>query len=385
MVQRAIKLNIPLNEEIIKTVKQYNTISNLHIQKAFELKTNSKKKLHHALYRQIRNDFPTFPSALIQCARDNAIEMLKGNGYRKKTLKKPISTIRFDNRTSKVFLESDQVQLTLIGGRKRFEVVVPNYFSKYINWKVRGVQVGVHHSNKLCKVHVIVENGEITPTKNKKVLGIDLGLKNFIACSDGTLIKSSKIRGMKRKYAHLRRCLQKKGTRSSKRKLKKVRGRERRFMQDFNHRLSKEIVNKDFGVFALEELKNIKKGKKGKRFNRMRSNWAYLRFRQFLSYKAESLGKRIILVDPRVTSQRCSKCGFIASSNRNKGFFHCESCGFSENADLNASFNISQVGQALLEQAVVNQPNVVINEGDSLHQTKSPEINYKPFPLGRGS
>ncbi len=361
MVQRTIKLNMPMNEEIIETIEQYNTISNLHIQKCFELRTNSKKKLHNALYRQVRNDFPNFPSALIQCARDNATEMLKGNRYRKKTLKKPLSTIHFDLRTSKVFLGSGEVQLTLVGGRRKFRVAVPNYFQKYINWKVKVVQVGINR--KHYKVHVVVENGEIAPSKNRKVLGIDLGLKNFAVCSDGTIIKASKIRGIKRKYAHLRRCLQQKGTRSAKRKLKKISGRERRFMADFNHCLSKKIVNKDSGVFALEELKNIRKGRKGKRFNRMRSNWAYFQFRQFLSYKAEALGKEIILVDPRFTSQRCSKCGFIASSNRNKGFFHCKSCGFSENADLNASVNISQLGQALVEQAVVNQPNVAIDEG----------------------
>jgi len=379
-MQRVVRLTMPLTEEIKETIKQYNTISNLHIQKSFELKTKSKSKLHNALYRQVRSNFPNFPSALIQCARDNAIEMLKGNRNRKKTCKKQFSAIRFDLRTSKVFLSSGQVQLSLVGGRKKFNVVVPNYFKKYANWKVKGIQVGVYNS-KLCKFNVVVENGEVKPTKNRKVLGIDLGLKNFVACSDGMLIKSSKIRGIKRRYAHLRRVLQEKGTPSTKRKLKRVSGRERRFTKDYNHCLSKEIANKDFGVFALEDLKNIHKGRKGKRFNRMRSNWAHLQFRQFLNYKAEALGKRIVLVDPRFTSQRCSKCGFIAPTNRHNGFFHCGSCGFSYNADLNASLNISQLAERLVEQAVVNQPIVAPDEGHSLH---SPDGSYKPTDFSRG-
>lgn len=123
----------------------------------------------------------------------------------------------------------------------------------------------------------------------------------------------------------------------------------------------------DYGAFALEGLKGIRNGKKGKIFNRMRSNWAYFQFRQFLTYKAEDIGKSVILVDPRYTSQRCSNCGFIDKTNRNKGSFHCISCSFHSSSDLNASINISQIGKILFEQAVVNQLIVTMNEGNSLH------------------
>lgn len=51
-------MNMPVTNEILETVKQYNAISNLHIKKCFELKTNSKNKLHKALYREVRKEFP---------------------------------------------------------------------------------------------------------------------------------------------------------------------------------------------------------------------------------------------------------------------------------------------------------------------------------------
>lgn len=373
-MQRVVSLNFPITNEVLETIKQYNT--------SFELKTNSKNKLHKALYKKIREQFPNFPSALIQCARDNAIEMVKGNGYKRKTSKKEFSSIRFDLRTSKVFLESGQIQLTTVEGRKKHSIKVPDYFHKYFSWKVKGVVVGVHR--KVCRVKVVVENGVVAQINNKQVLGIDLGINNFAVCSDYTIVKANEIRGIKRRYAYLRRKPQAIGTRSAKGKLKMLSGRERRFMADYNHCLSKEIAEKPFGFFAMEDLKNVRKGRKGRKFNRMRSSWAYYQFRQFLSYKAEDRGKTVILVDPRFTSLRCSKCGFIDKANRNKGFFHCKSCGFSHNADLNASFNIFQLGKASLDRLFVNQPIVAADEGDT-RCIKSPDVSYKLLPLGRSS
>lgn len=381
-MQRVIGLSIPITNEILETVKQYNTISNLHIKKCFELKTNSKNKLHKALYGEVRKEFLNFPSALIQCARDNAIEMLKGNKYRKNTTKSLFSSIRLDLRTSKVFLESGEIQLTTVEGRKKYSVKVPEYFHKYFSWKVKGVVVNIHRN--ICRVKIVVENGVVEPFESKEVLGIDLGINNFAVCSDYTIVKANKIKGIKRRYACIRQKLQAIGTRSAKRKLKRLSGRERRFMADYNHCLSKQIIEKPFGVFAMEDLNNIRKDRKGRKFNRMRSNWAYFQFRQFLIYKAEDRGKRIILVDPRFTSLRCSKCGFVDKSNRNKGFFHCKSCGFSHNADLNASFNIFQLGKALLDRLLVNQPIVAANEGNT-RCIKSPDASCKPPILNGGS
>ena len=361
-MQRTISLNIKQYPELLKTIKLYNQIVNEHIAKSFELKTNSKSKLHKALYKEVREKYPKFPSALIQCARDNAVEMLKGNKYKKKTTKRLDSSIRFDLRTTKVLLESGELQLTTIRKRKKYPIKIPNYFTKYFDWKVKAITLGI--AKQSLKLKVIVEGEQIKQSKNKSVLGIDLGIKNFAVLSDGTFIRPNKIREIKRRYTHLRKRLQSKGTQSAKRKLKSLSGRERRFMRDYNHCLSKQISQLNYGTFALENLKGIRKGRKGKVFNRMRSNWAYFQFRQFLTYKAENLGKCVILVDPRYTSQRCSNCGFIAKSNRDKGVFHCGSCSFHCSSDLNASFNISSIGTILLKQAVVNQPKVTVNEGD---------------------
>ncbi|EJF06793.1 transposase [Thiovulum sp. ES] len=53
-------------------------------------------------------------------------------------------------------------------------------------------------------------------------------------------------------------------------------------------------------------------------------------------------------VNPKFTSQKCSKCGYIDKENRKtQSEFKCLKCGHSENADLNASKNILAVGSTV--------------------------------------
>ncbi|MBE3116769.1 IS200/IS605 family element transposase accessory protein TnpB [Candidatus Bathyarchaeota archaeon] len=126
--------------------------------------------------------------------------------------------------------------------------------------------------------------------------------------------------------------------------------------------MSKAIVNKPFDVFALENLGISKKKKNGKRFNRMLGGWSYAELLLFIQYKAESKGKCVVLVNPKYTSQRCSKCGFVHKQNRKGLGFRCGNCGFSLNADLNASRNIGVLGKSEYLRFFVNEPNVASNE-----------------------
>jgi len=82
------------------------------------------------------------------------------------------------------------------------------------------------------------------------------------------------------------------------------------------------------------------------------SNWSFSQLQSFIQYKAERLGIEVIRVKPNYTSQICSKCGILGS--RSGSSFVCH-CGFSLNADLNASRNLSHpmLGE---RQALVTVP-----------------------------
>ena len=382
---RVVKLNIPLKHELVETIILSNKICNKHLTEIIRLNIDdnyAKIKLHKNLYKDIREEHPEFPSALIQTSRDVACEMFKKKDITKlkKIKKDKNSSIRYDLRTCKVLFESKELQLTTTQGRKKYNFSLPKYFEKYKGWIVKGCSLGFNR--RYCYVNVVVENEESKPDlDNPKILGIDMGIKNIIACSDGTLVKGSDFVAKKRNYAYLRKQLQSKGTRSAKRKLKKISRRERRYTLNYNHCLSKKITEMDYDVFAIEDL-NIKtnhkaKGKKGKWFNRIISNWSRGQLAGFLTYKAEDKGKLTVKVNPYKTSQRCSKCGEIKKSNRKKGLYKCEKCGYQDNADLNASKNILQLGSAVLEQGFVNNPNVA-----SHHATSD---SYKPLSLLRSN
>ena len=70
-------------------------------------------------------------------------------------------------------------------------------------------------------------------------------------------------------------------------------------------------------------------------------NWSYFDLQTKIEYKAREAGISVVYIDPKYTSQRCSKCGYISADNRKtQAMFFCCKCGFEANADYNASQNI---------------------------------------------
>jgi IS605 OrfB family transposase len=249
------------------------------------------------------------------------------------------------------------ISLSTCHGRKKVNVKVYDYCKQYLHGWFSNAQLIIRKDKIFMNIQSKLP--DIKQKLGDKILGIDRGVTNIITCSDNTFYNSKHLRKVKGNYQYLRTRLQSVGTRSSRRKLKKLSGRERRFTLDLNHRLAKEITNKDYDVFVVEKLDIKTSWGKGRIFNRKLGNWSYSEFLRLLKYKAESLGKTVIEINPRYTSQKCSKCGFIDRKNRYKSRFLCRECGFELNADLNAARNISEIGKSelarLSQQAKCNR------------------------------
>ncbi|MEH1785036.1 transposase [Nostoc sp.] len=172
------------------------------------------------------------------------------------------------------------------------------------------------------------------------------------------------MRAVQRRYLYNRRKLQQKGTRSAKRRMNAMSGREKRFIRDTNHCVSKKLANQPLiAVFVLEDLSSIRTQRRGKKMNKWLGSWAFYQQEQFLSYKAEALGKRVVHQDPRFTSQKCNICKHIRRTYRHKSRFHCKNCGHRTHADWNAASNVRDdyilsSTQGTEEQASVNMPYV---------------------------
>jgi IS605 OrfB family transposase len=245
---------------------------------------------------------------------------------------------------------------------------VPDYFQEiYENWEFCGATVTYAKSEQQFWVRLVFEKQDPEKLEEGDAQGIDRGLYHLCSTHDGKFFSSHRIRATQRRYLYNRKKLQQKGTRSAKRRLKAMSGREKRFMRDINHCTSKKLAHQpEYQVFVLEDLSGIRNQTRGKKLNKWLSSWSFSQLEFFLGYKSIALGKETVFVDARYTSQRCSRCGNTNQANRKKSRFHCRSCQFKAHSDVNSATNIRDnylitILPSSIEtegQAVVNQPNV---------------------------
>ena len=206
---------------------------------------------------------------------------------------------------------------------------------------------------------------EVDISKFDKIIGIDAGLRQIITIynpkTGQTFFKNGQnIKKKRRNYAKKRQSLQSKNTKSAKRRLKELSGRENRWMTDVNHCLSKTLVSENPNtLIVVEDLTNVtfdtvSHRKKENRYEH--HSWAFYQLQQDIAYKAKEHGSYLIKVNPAYTSQRCPKCGTICKENRDKTnhIYHCNNCHYQSNDDRVAAMNIVQLGQ--LKQEGVKKP-----------------------------
>jgi IS605 OrfB family transposase len=257
--------------------------------------------------------------------------------------------IRYDARSYWVKWPSLTCSLATVSGRVEVPFTVPKHALKYVGGKACSADLCFHHGRYFLHIVVSIAAPNIEPTD--EVVGIDLGLNRPAVTSNRKFLGDKRWKEQERRMFRIRRKLQAKGTKSAKRHLRKLSGKLLRQRKDHDHVLSKRIVqNATPGcTLVLENLTNIResskigRGKNGKNVESKRRlhSWSFAQFHGFLAYKAEARGMTTVKVDPRHTSQTCSKCGYQARNNRrSQSLFLCRQCGYSLNADLNASYNI---------------------------------------------
>ncbi|HEY9614905.1 MAG TPA: transposase [Allocoleopsis sp.] len=139
--------------------------------------------------------------------------------------------------------------------------------------------------------------------------------------------------------------------------LRRLSGRERRFQEWLNHKISQQLVidaKSGGAALAFEDLTGIRdtlnEKPRRKTERRRTNNWAFYQLRLFVGYKAALAGVLVVFVPPAYTSQTCSRCRHVhpvkGKSYRNGKKFKCGHCGFECDADINAACNIADFGKA---------------------------------------
>ncbi|WP_413039238.1 RNA-guided endonuclease InsQ/TnpB family protein [Roseofilum sp. Belize Diploria] len=201
------------------------------------------------------------------------------------------------------------------------------------------------HRDGLFYLHIQVKEETPKPINNSGVKGVDLGRTDLAISSDGERCSGNEVKAKRDRFALRRASIQRKGTKSSKRLLKRLSGREKRYQTWVNHNSANQSI-------ALEDLIGIRERTnqqlRSKTERRHSNSWAFYQLRMFIDYKATAKGVPVVLVNPAYTSQTCHRCLHIhpekGKSYRSGKTFKCGYCGWKGDADFNGANNIKRLG-----------------------------------------
>ena len=344
MKQVVVVKLVPTPEQatsLLRTLKAFNAACRWIASVAFRERTANKFKLQALVYRDARERFGLSAQMAVRAVA-KVCEAYKRDKRIQPSFR-PHGGMPYDERIySLKGLESASL-LTLEG-----RVLIPMCFGAYqaeMLARKRG-QADLMYRDSTFYLSISVDALDPTPDEPTGFLGVDLGIVNIATTSDGGNFSGRAVNNVRARFSKFRAKLQRKGTKSAKRLLRKRGKRERRFQTDVNHRISKALVTqaKDTGRgIALEDLKHIRSRVTVRRAQRrVIHGWAFAQLRAFVEYKGKLAGVRVVFVDPRHTSQTCPACGCIDKANRaTQSLFSCVSCGYRCHADLNAARNIA--------------------------------------------
>lgn len=197
-------------------------------------------------------------------------------------------------------------------------------------------------------ITILVETELKQFNKTGSSVGIDVGLVKFATLSNGVQYDNPKFfQKLERKLIKEQSILSRRkmgGSNWNKQRIKvaKIHEKISNAREDYLHKVSTDIV-KNHDIIGMEDLK-VGKMKKNKDLAKGISEASWYKFRTMISYKCEWHNKKLVLVNPNYTSQRCNSCGHIEKDNRvSQSKFVCKSCGHTDNADVNASKNIKEL------------------------------------------
>jgi IS605 OrfB family transposase len=268
-------------------------------------------------------------------------------------------SIHYDKRTYS--FRDDVLSLFTITGRITCTFQLGDFQRAYLQAGVIKEAELIYQRNEWF-FNIVLDLPSVIPLTEGEIVAIDVGENNIATTSNGTIYSGKILRHERDIFLARRKVLQSNGSRSAKRCLQRISGRERRHVKETNHVISKAIVQEAVTCGArfvvLEDLTNIRKRIKGNK--RMRSRlhrWPWRELQQFVEYKAQAKGIEVIYVNPAYTSQTCSSCGCLGS--RHKHLFKCLNCGSYQHSDRNAAINLLKLGESAVSlTAPVNVPMV---------------------------
>ncbi|HEV2661949.1 MAG TPA: transposase [Ktedonobacteraceae bacterium] len=241
---------------LLETMHAFNAACDYIAEQAFEALVANKFELQKMTYGTLRATYH-LPAQLAIRAISKTTEVYK----RDKSIKpsfRPEGAIVYDERVMS-FKGLTAVSLLTLSGR----VLVPFRMGGYQESRLDQIkgQADLLYRNETWFLAVTLDVPTPTPDEVTDTLGVDLGIINLATDSTGETFSGHAVEHNRKRHHELRQRLQRRGTKSAKRHLKKLSGREARFRKNTNHVISKRIVQKakqeNTGI-AIEDLRHIR-------------------------------------------------------------------------------------------------------------------------------
>lgn len=230
---------------------------------------------------------------------------------------------------------------------------------------IKRVDIGTHYEYYACIDFERPDTGIISFDRDERWIGIDVGVVNIAALSDGTKYSAERV------YASVSNELKSKTSKVGKSlpnslKRKKARAKHiHAWNKISNHRkvtienISRDIVDKaDVIVMENLSIRGLRSKNSSKHMEHAYNDASLGMLRRRICDKAQGAGRRVLLVDPRGTSQICSNCGRDVRKDLSTRRHECPFCGFTADRDVNAAINI-------LNRGWTGHPSPVIWENSS--------------------
>lgn len=190
----------------------------------------------------------------------------------------------------------------------------------------------------------------------EETVGVDMGLKDLMILSDGTVYENinneGKIKKLDKEKRRLERELSRKrvnGAKVQSKNFYKTRTKYYRVIKklndirkDYRHQVTRDVINKRPKRIVLEDL-DIKGMLKDTTKAKAISEAAWYTLRIYLMYKAEESGIEVVIADKYFpSSQLCNCCGYKNNQVKDLNIrtWVCPKCGTDHNRDLNAALNL---------------------------------------------
>jgi putative transposase len=262
---------------------------------------------------------------------------------------------------------------------------IPIRIHRELEGNIKQIVIKKCNSGRWYACVFVEADNEVEQKSIQQAVGLDVGIEHFTTDSDGKQIENphhlkKTLKRLKRRQKKLSKKEKYSKNRNKQRiRLASLHERVTSQREDFLHKLSRYYVDR-YDFIAIEDL-NIRGMVRNHKLSSSISDVAWNKFAEMLAYKAENAGKLVVKVDPRNTTQRCSRCGRIVKKSLAVRIHRCPYCGLEIDRDYNSALDILKFGLEKIPQGLLEFTPVEIEPLRELETISASSIVEAGSPL----